>query len=61
MTYQQLRAQLTLAKSAVQELSLTDARYASAVAEVMRLTGLLKRFDSAIGSATLPGGHLRPH
>lgn len=61
MTYQQLRAQLTLAKAAAQELSPTDARYATAVAEVARLTGLLKRFNSAIGSATLPGGHLRPH
>jgi hypothetical protein len=61
MTYQQLRAQLTLAKAAAQELSPADARYPSAAADVIRLTGLLKRFESAIGSATLPGGHLRPH
>lgn len=61
MTYQQLRAQLTLAKAAAQELSITDARYPGAVAEVQRISGLLKRLDAAIGGGTLRGGHLRPH
>lgn len=61
MTYQQVRAQLTVAKDAANELSITDSRYPAALAEVERLRGLLKRLDAAIGSNTLPGGHLRPY
>jgi hypothetical protein len=61
MTYQQLRVQLTLAKAAYKELSITDPRYPGAMAEARRLSDQVKRIEAAIGRNTVDGGHYRPH